>query len=255
MTRRLAGESAPPTDYDPIAAEYRRAKQQPWRFHAERHTLVRLIGDFSGKAVLDLACGEGHYSRALKRLGAAKVVGVDLSAGMIELARQEESRQPQGIEYRVGDAREVAEAGAFDLVVAAYLLNYASTRHELLHMCRAVGRSLKPGGRFVAVNNNPEQPPEYFAASRKYGFVKRLSGDLRPGAAITYTFFLGGGSFDITNYYLSVPTHERAFQKAGLREVRWHRPQVSPAGESEFGRDFWADFLEHPPVLFIECVK
>src|SRR5262245_6598559 len=92
-------------EYDRIAEQYRDAKLQPWRLHLEVYTFLQLVGDLSGKAVLDLACGEGFYSRILKRHGAARVVGVDLSARMIELARAEEAREPLGIEYRVGDAR------------------------------------------------------------------------------------------------------------------------------------------------------
>ena len=33
------------TDYDLIAAEYKRAKQQSWRMHLEYHTLFGLLGD------------------------------------------------------------------------------------------------------------------------------------------------------------------------------------------------------------------
>src|SRR5262245_55551313 len=90
------------TDYDRIAEQYQPAKRQPWRTHIERYTLLRLAGDVAGKAVIDLACGEGHYTRALRRLGAARVVGVDLSPAMIGLAEAEEARRPLGVEYRVG---------------------------------------------------------------------------------------------------------------------------------------------------------
>src|SRR4051794_21135251 len=93
------------TDYDRIAEKYKRAKLQPWRTHIERYTLLRLVGNLAGKAVIDLACGEGYYTRELRRGGAARVVGVDLSQGMIALAEAEEAREPLGIEYRVGDAR------------------------------------------------------------------------------------------------------------------------------------------------------
>ena len=34
-------------------------------------------------------------------------------------------------------------------------------------MCRTVARSLKPGGRFVTVNNNPSQSPDGYQATRK----------------------------------------------------------------------------------------
>lgn len=243
------------TDYNLIAAEYKRSKQQPWRLHIEHHTLFEVIGDLKGKAVLDLACGEGFYSRFLKQNGASRVVGVDLSERMIELARKQESQNPLVVEYAVGDAKHFKPNEPFDLVVAGYLLNYASTPDELLAMSRAIARSLKPGCRFVTVNNNPEEPPEHFASSRKYGFVKSSSGELKDGTPVVWTFFLGDGSFDITNYHLSVATHEQAFGTAGLGNVRWHQPRVSPQGRSEHGDEHWAEFLRHPPIVVIECTK
>ena len=45
-----------------------------------------------------------------------------------------------------------------------YLLTYASTVDELIAMRQAISRSLKPGGRFVTVNNNPDGPPSNFEA-------------------------------------------------------------------------------------------
>src|SRR5258705_11230405 len=51
------------TNYDPIAEQYKRSKQQPWRAHVEAFTLMTLIGDPAGKAVIDFACGEGFYTR------------------------------------------------------------------------------------------------------------------------------------------------------------------------------------------------
>src|SRR5262249_50052645 len=105
------------TNYDTIADEYKRSKLQPWRRFIECFTLFELIGDVRGKAVLDLACGEGFYSRQLKERGAARGPGVDLSEGMIDLARSQEAREPMGIEYIVADAKELRLAEDFDLVV------------------------------------------------------------------------------------------------------------------------------------------
>jgi 2-polyprenyl-3-methyl-5-hydroxy-6-metoxy-1,4-benzoquinol methylase len=238
------------TDYDRIAEQYKRAKFQPWRTHIERYTLLRLAGDVAGKAVIDLACGEGYYTRALRQQGAARIVGVDLSRGMIGLAEVEEAQRPLGIDYRIGDARDLDMAGEFDLVFAAYLLNYAHTAEELTQMCWAVARALRPGGRFVTANSNP-----IFPTGHSYGYSRRVVGELVEGAPIVLEFFLPDGSFEVTNYYLSVETMGEAFRAAGLRQVRWHAPQVSPEGLREFGRGYWADFLARPPVAFIECVK
>jgi 2-polyprenyl-3-methyl-5-hydroxy-6-metoxy-1,4-benzoquinol methylase len=243
------------TDYNQIALEYQKCKQQPWRTFIEAYTLSGLLGDLRGKSVLDLACGEGFYSRVLKQQGARRVVGVDLSEQMIQLARQQETQQPLGIEYLVQDARRLETDGTFDLVVAAYLLNYARTPDELLQMCRTIAKALKPGGRFIGANNNPGQPPESFDATLKYGWIKEVTEPVTEGTPIAIRFFQDGRELEIINYHLSVATHEWAFRAAGLRELRWRPLQVDPEGEQCWGKDYWADFLQFSPVIFLECRK
>jgi 2-polyprenyl-3-methyl-5-hydroxy-6-metoxy-1,4-benzoquinol methylase len=55
------------TDYDTISEEYKRSKLAPWRLHVETYTLFDLVGDLTGMAVLDLACGEGFHNRNMAR--------------------------------------------------------------------------------------------------------------------------------------------------------------------------------------------
>ena len=74
------------TDYDPIAEQYKRSKLQPWRTHVESYTLMGLLGDLSGKSVVDVACGDGYYTRLLRAHGARTVRGIDLSERMIALS-------------------------------------------------------------------------------------------------------------------------------------------------------------------------
>lgn len=92
------------TDYNQIEKQYQQAKEQPWRSRVELFSMMNLIGDLSGKKVADMACGEGWLTRAIRKAGAAEVVGADISEGMIELARSREARESLGIEYRVEDA-------------------------------------------------------------------------------------------------------------------------------------------------------
>jgi SAM-dependent methyltransferase len=241
------------TDYDTIAEDYRRAKQQPWRSLVESYTLMGLVGDLAGKAVVDLACGEGHYTRRLRRHGASRVVGVDLSEGMIALARTDEAAHPLGIEYLVDDAKGLHLPEGFDVAVAAYLLNYARDRGELGAMCRSVARCLRPGGRFVTVNTNPGLDFDRLPPFRKYGFDVELEGDLAEGTPITWTFDLAGGLLRVENYHLGMAAHEEALLAAGFREVQWHLPRLSPAGEAADGRAYWEPLLSSAPVIFLEC--
>jgi toxoflavin synthase len=243
------------TNYDPIAEQYKRSKLQPWRTFIEAFTLLELVGPVDSLAVLDVACGEGFYTRALRSMGPRRIAGVDLSTGMIELALQQEATHGLGIEYFVGDARNLGWDAQFDLVVAAYLLNYARDRDELGATCEGIGRCLRPGGRFVTVNCSQTLDFSTAPSYRKYGFETSVAGPFREGSPIAWKFYLPDGTFEIENYHLDVSAHEEALRQAGFREVRWHAPRLSPVGVAEHGDDFWDAFMQASPIAFLECRK
>ena len=243
------------TNYDLIAEQYKRAKLQPWRAHIESFTFLGVIGNLAGMKVVDLACGEGFYSRLLRAHGAASVTGVDLSEGMIALARAQEAQEPLGVQYLVGDGRDLQLETEHDLVAAAYLLNYATSGAELAAMLRGVARCLKPGGRFVTMNSNPSLHFPSAPSYRKYGFETRVPGEWQEGEPFHWVFHLEDGAIEIENYHLNVATHEDACRTAGFREIRWHEPRLSPHAADAADGDYWTAFLSHPPVICLECVK
>ncbi|WP_315788497.1 class I SAM-dependent methyltransferase [Fischerella sp. JS2] len=240
--------------YDTIAQQYKKSKEFPFRLHIEAYTYFNLLGDLTGKSLLDLACKEGFYTRQFKQKGAARVVGVEISEKMIELATQQEAREPQDIEYILGDVLELGKIGSFDLVVASYLLNYCQTKEQLLKVCQNIFANLKPGGRFITINNHSEQPPASYLSTEKYGFIKNIDEPLQEGTPIKYTVYADEEKFSFDNYYLSTATHEWAFRSVGFKEVRWQKLIVSPEGVEEFGEDFWQDFVESMPIVAIECL-
>ncbi len=245
-----------PTDYDEIAQDYKESKLAPWRTYAEQWSLWRLLGDVQGLRVLDLACGEGFYTRQLRERGAECVVGVDISREMIELARAQEDSTPLGIEYVCADVYRLELGEHFDVVTASYLLNYARNRDELGVMGAAISRHLRRGGRFVTINNNPGQSPASFAQTGAYGFEKTLEGELEEGAAIRYTCFLDGGrkvAFD--NYYISADDHIRMLESNGMRDARWHALEISPEGLTRFGDDYWKGLIQAQPVACLDAVR
>ena len=233
--------------YDAIAAAYRDSKQLPFRKSIERHTLFEALGDLRGKTVLDLACGEGFYSRLLRRSGAAEVTGVDISPEMIRLAEEQERHDPLGCRYVCCDAADYQPAGAVDLVVAMYLLHYAGTAEKLARFLRVCHQALSPGGRLVGFNDNVLNPPRGTVSLRKYGIVKTGPAVPHAGAPIRYRFTNpAGAEFGFENYFLSPETYARAFERAGLRDFRWLGVSLDPA---ERGNPFWDDFLTNPPVI------
>lgn len=245
-------------EYDSIAADYKKSKFATWRIAVEAHSLFGLLGDIRGARVLDLACGDGIYSRRLSERGASRVVGVDLSSGMIDLARSEEAARPLGIDYRVGAAQELQLGETFDVVFAAYLLNYARSFDELAAFASTVARHLKPGGRFVGINNNPAHSPERYADTRPFGFIKSLppGAVLANGTAITYTFFQDGHTFHFDNFYLDPQAHGPVLAQAGLEGFEWHPLRANQAVLTEKDRALdWDGFVSSAPVLCFSAVR
>ena len=107
------------------------------------------LGDVAGKRVLDAGCGEGTNTRKLADLG-AEVVGIDLSARMIEHARGSDAR----VDFRVGSMTDLAEFEdeSFDLVVSTMaLMDTPDLRGALREFARVVRR----GGRVVFSITHP----------------------------------------------------------------------------------------------------
>ncbi len=238
--------------YDSIASEYRESKQLPFRGALEAYTLFELLGDIRGATVYDLACGDGFYTRRIKQAGAAAVAGVDISAEMVQLAREAERRQPLGCRYVCQDAAEFAPEEPADIVTAVYLFNYASTRAQLLHMCQAARGALRPGGRLIALNDNCLNPPPARAGAwAKYGFDRTLVGALREGAAIRYLFTTQDGEdFEFDNYFLEPETYRIALTDAGFVNIEWVDLRLEPGSR---GDPFWDDFLASPPLIALRA--
>jgi SAM-dependent methyltransferase len=136
-----------------------------------RPFLLEWCAPVKGLDVLDLGCGEGYVARQLKKLGAARLVGIDISAEMIRAAQEREDTEHLGIVFRTGDASDLSSVAdsSIDLVTAVFLFNYLDVAGTARTM-REVRRVLRPNGRFVLSVPHPslpfqreEKPPFYFS--------------------------------------------------------------------------------------------
>ncbi|OCL08251.1 S-adenosyl-L-methionine-dependent methyltransferase [Glonium stellatum] len=159
----------------------------------ERPLAIAALGDVIGKRTLDLACGTGRYFRLLIELGAASVVGVDISPVVVEGA-QEALKGDSRFEFRVADCSKplqvwIEEDGTFDVIFAGYFLNYASREEDLLGVWHNIYANLKPGGRFVSITTNIMMDMENGIIDF-YGFEVRNIGKVKDGwkrRLISYT--------------------------------------------------------------------
>ena len=112
----------------------------------ERQLILELVGDVSGRRVLDVGCGDGALTVELTRRGAT-VTGVDASAAMIEAAKGRARRGRVDIAFQVAKAEDLPfPSEQFDVVTAITILCFVN---EPAPAFREAARVLRPGGRFV----------------------------------------------------------------------------------------------------------
>ena len=115
------------------------------RFVAERAPLA-------GAQVLDVGCGGGLLCEALARAG-AKVTGIDLAPGMVDVALLHAAEQRLDISYQVASAEELADRNpaGFDVVTCMEMLEHVPDPERMM---KTLGTLVKPGGAlFVSTIN------------------------------------------------------------------------------------------------------
>ena len=123
--------------------------QDPKRYQAKHHyvtaagaDLVEVLDSQVGERVLDLGCGTGQLSAQIAAAG-AEVMGIDLSAEMVEAARE----QFPALSFVVGDAGDFSFAEPFDAVFSNAALHWVKPPEAAL---ACIVACLRQGGRFVA---------------------------------------------------------------------------------------------------------
>ena len=237
--------------YDVLAKISEATAEAPVRKYFEEFTFFKALGDIAGRSVLDVACGTGLYSRRIKQRGANRVVGVDSSEGMIAYARYQEQQAPLGIEYVVQDAAAAGALGTFDVVMATYLLHYASSVEQMRGMCATLRRALAPGGRLVSICMNPDARVTEPAYYRPYGFELHSRG--QEGDETQLVSALPGVPFSVTAWHWSRSSYEDSLRSAGFRNIVWCAPEIAPEGLAALGEAYWRDYLRFPHATVFTC--
>jgi len=140
-------------DYTDARAEAAWAKDEvDWGIWHVPESELHALPDVTGKDVVELGCGTGYVGAWLKKLGAARVVGVDPTPAQLQTARRCNERFGLGLEFVEAFAEDVPlPDAAFDLAVSEY---GASIWADPGRWIPEAARLLRPGGELVFLRNS-----------------------------------------------------------------------------------------------------
>lgn len=182
-----------------------------------RKRAIRELRPFAPKTILDIATGTGDFALEALALKPEKIIGVDISEGMLAVGREKMKKRgvEQIIQMRSGDSEGLPFGdNEFDAVIVAFgVRNFENLAKGLADMHRVT----RPGGTCVVLEfSNPRQ----FPFKQLYGvYSKRilpLIGRAVSKDASAYTYLP-----ESVQAFPDGPDFLRRFETAGFTHTRW----------------------------------
>jgi demethylmenaquinone methyltransferase / 2-methoxy-6-polyprenyl-1,4-benzoquinol methylase len=154
-----------------------------------RKKVVQIVGENHPKQILDIATGTGDLVMMMANLNPDKIIGLDISAGMLEVGKQKINKANLSgkIDMIVGDSEEMPfEYDTFDAITVSFgVRNFANLDKGI----KEIARVLKPTGVLVILEtSNPTKFP--FKQGYKFytNFILPLVGKLFSKDKVAYTY-------------------------------------------------------------------
>jgi SAM-dependent methyltransferase len=216
---------------------------------AEEWPVLRgLLPGLAGKRLLDLGCGFGWHCRYARQQGAAYVLGVDISAQMLERARA--LGDDQAIEYRHAGIEEVdLRDEEFDVVISSLAFHYVE-RYDAA--CRKVSSALAEGGAFVFSVEHPmftSRPEQDWCVSPD-GRRLHWPVDHYQEEGVRHTNWLAD---DVIKYHRTIATYLNTLIESGFRILAMAEAGVSAERAQECPE--LKDERRRPMMLLVAAQK
>ncbi len=152
--------------WDEMACGYSRFISDEFSYvkMVEMPAIMDLMGDVSGKLVLDLGCGSGEYALALARKG-AKITGLDISGKCLDLVQEKAKNENVDMDLVHGSISDLNIFNRqFDMVFSSTTMHYVK---DIMAAFRQVNSLLKNDGTFLLSVVHPFYTATYPLADYK----------------------------------------------------------------------------------------
>jgi ubiquinone/menaquinone biosynthesis C-methylase UbiE len=109
-----------------------------------------------GDNVLDLYCGTGYITERIAEITKKTVIGVDISQGMLKIAKEKRKTNCKYINSEVLDYLKNQDSNSFDIITCGWGLGYSNPPHVL----KEIKRILKQNGKIGIIENTYFSIPE-----------------------------------------------------------------------------------------------
>jgi demethylmenaquinone methyltransferase/2-methoxy-6-polyprenyl-1,4-benzoquinol methylase len=135
-----------------------------------RKKVLKIVSDKKPKVILDIATGTGDLAILLAQTNAEKIIGLDISAGMLEVGKKkvQEKNLSNIIELVLGDSENMPfEDNYFDAITVGFgVRNFENLEKGFSEILRV----LKPNGVFVILETSI---PDKFPYKQGYNFYSK----------------------------------------------------------------------------------
>lgn len=213
----------------------------------EWHELKNMLPKFQGKRVLDLGCGFGWHCRYAAEQGAESVIGIDMSAKMLQEARARTTSSR--IEYRQLPIEAIDFPDAsFDVVISSLVFHYLESFADI---CKKINKCLMPDGDFVF---SVEHPIFTAQGSQQWhcdanGVPLHWPVDHYFAEGLRKAVFLGQ---EVTKHHKTLTTYVNTLLECGFEITKLVEPQPAPHLIDEPGMK---NELRRPMMLLIAARK
>lgn len=222
----------------------------------ELPAILSQLSDLEGKDVFEFACGSGRLSFEMEKLSPNKILAVDVSQAMIELAEAYKNEKTSNVSFFCGDFSRIffPEKEQFDVIVASTVFHFIEDLDSVIEQLKAL---LKPKGKMVLSLIHPVHSAKYPTEQMEGAFpskedykLKYLCKEKRAYVQPWISQNKDIEDFLCYSYHHTLEDYFRAFHKNGLSLINLLEP-LPPKGWKETKPAQYHAYMNAPNYLVV----